>query len=1112
MYARKMKIIKFLIIALTCLSGTRSVIASAQQVTQHSTVTEGIGLAHFGDQSLPLQPTRTIRFTTHEGTHLSVDVAPDGRTIVFNLLGDLYTLPITGGHATRITSGPAVDRLPRYSPDGHHILFLSDRTGEDAIWLCDTSGAQAHPIIETPHKHSLGHTFVDARWTPDGQAIVVSQYQRSGDVSLVEYDTAGAVMHTLQFGTDNTPPKVMAFPVLGPDAHTLYATLSTSDKSDQVVRIDLTTGTRTIMTNEVGSAVLPLVSPNGRFLVYATQYPTPHGPVTGLKVRDLKEDSVHWLTPEVEPALHTGGEVGIHLDYDPAQSAFTPDGTAIITAYDGRLWRITVPSGVATELPFTAEVEQLLGPLLRFPATTNDDTLTARIVRDVRPSPDGRRLAFVALSRIWIMDLPHGVPYQVTTIPLAPLDLGVVGTTEASPAWSPDGKYLAYVTWTEQGGNVWRVSTNRLDAGHPIPPTAIERLSETPGYYDKLVYTPDGLDLVLLCARQAVGYSDLQQVALIEMPASGGGARVLTPLGNGSIFPYDVGWPHFSHRDPTRVFIYTHEDAFSETLWAVARDGSGRQPLITFRYGHPEGVFTADALMSPIGDRVLISRQSTLLMAAVPAGPGPFTLPATESEDSTHSLQRLTPEGGEFPWWSLDGRSFSYSLGSTFVSADQRMEINVRVRKDRPHGTLVLTNARIITMGPAGTIEHGDLLIRDNRIGTVGPTGKILIPTDAKRMDMTGKTLLPGYILTHEHVEPRHSVHVSQVAAYLASLAYGVTTLHDPQADSTADKLSYADELDTGSLLGPRHLTTGFAIETQDYLESAEDTRNLVRRYSRNYHTNTLKERDVGQRLLRQWVSIAAADEHLTTVGHWNYDLVSQVLDGHSGLEHASSVPWYDDVVQFIARSGSIYTPTTMISSRGATPLTYFAERYDVIQDARVRRFALLRQLQWELEPLLAPYPRVGYSIDYTFIREARSAAKLVAAGGRVGISTDGVFYGLGDHWEMWALAMGGMTPMQVLRSATFTGAEAIGMDHDLGSLEPGKLADLQILDANPLDEIHNTTSVSRVMKNGRLYDAMTLDEIWPRHRPLVSTSAERPRWWGDWPPTDSSSIGQSTR
>jgi imidazolonepropionase-like amidohydrolase len=537
-------------------------------------------------------------------------------------------------------------------------------------------------------------------------------------------------------------------------------------------------------------------------------------------------------------------------------------------------------------------------------------------------------------------------------------------------------------------------------------------------------------------------------------------------------------------------------------------------------------------LVSPDGSQVVLSHDSAPRVAALPAGDGPFSIAldemgalydSSDDEDSeraqadvgagsakmptlaAHAPAGAPPEGGELPWWRTD-RQLTWSLGRTYFIGPQRTELLARVRRDHPQGSVLLTGARIISMGAPGILAQGDILVVDNRIRAVGPTGTLAVPGDTTRIDLAGKTVLPGYFPTHDHVDAQRGVHSTRVWQYLLALSYGTTSIHDPQG-VTVDRLSYADMLETGAILGPRHFSTGAAVMQQSPLETWEETRDLVRRYSRFYHTDSLKQRDSGQRLLRQWIAQAAFEERLTTVGHWYYGSpVNVVLDGYSGLEHGWLWPWSDDVVQLIARSGSIYTPTTMAGGLGPSPLRYFADTYNVLDDVRVYRFAERSSLAYRdiiaggLPATTGMNAQSTSQDSFAFHDETVNAAKLVAAGGKVGVASDGYLMGLGVHWEMWTLVMGGMTPLQALQSATWTGAVATGHERDLGSIEPGKLADLQILDKNPLNDIHNSTSISRVMKNGRLYDAMTLDELWPNPRKLLDGPDDAPWWWAEWP------------
>jgi hypothetical protein len=328
---------------------------------------------------------------------------------------------------------------------------------------------------------------------------------------------------------------------------------------------------------------------------------------------------------------------------------------------------------------------------------------------------------------------------------------------------------------------------------------------------------------------------------------------------------------------------------------------------------------------------------------------------------------------------------------------------------------------------------------------------------------------------------------------YLANLAWGVTTTRDPQT-ATTDVLTYADLVETGEILGPRIFHTGPGLFWDENFQNLDDTRNALRRYSEFYHINTIKMYMTGNRKQRQWVIMAAKELGLmpTIEGGLDFKMnLTAVTDGYPGHEHSYPImPLYKDAVQLIAQSGITYTPTLLVSYGGPWSENYFYERFDIHDNAKIRRFTPHEEIDQRAER--RPWFRDN---QYVFPRIAAAANAIIQAGGRVGLGGHGQLDGLGDHWELWAMAAGGMKNHDVLRVATIHGATAIGMEQDLGSLEPGKLADLVVLDANPLEDIHNTNTIRYVMKNGRLYEGETLNEVWPRQRTLP-----RMWWWGTEP------------
>ena len=219
----------------------------------------------------------------------------------------------------------------------------------------------------------------------------------------------------------------------------------------------------------------PQVSPDGKWLVYATRYDAE----TGLRLRDLTSGDEQWL---VYPVTRDDQESRFTRDLYPGYS-FTPDNQSLVVSFGGKIHRVAIPSGRVTEIPFTAKVDQQIGPMVHRPIRVDTGMVLVRQIRNATPSPDGKRLAFSALDRLYVMDLPNGTPRRLTSDTVK----------EQVPAWSPDGQWLAYVTWTDQGGTL-----NKIKADGRSRPV---RLTTDTAFYDTPVWSPDGAQIAFHEAR-----------------------------------------------------------------------------------------------------------------------------------------------------------------------------------------------------------------------------------------------------------------------------------------------------------------------------------------------------------------------------------------------------------------------------------------------------------------------------------------------------------------------------------------------------------------------------------------------------------------------------------
>ncbi|MDX1493101.1 MAG: hypothetical protein R3253_03435, partial [Longimicrobiales bacterium] len=905
--------------ALACAGALTVPIAVAAQTVEQNDSSARVAQR---SNSLPLITTRTLEFTTDEGTWISLDLSPDGSTIVFELLGDLYTLPVDGGQATRITSGQGYDMQPRYSPDGSHLVFVSDRDGSENLWISAADGTDARQLTDDERE-----SYMSPVWTPDGDYVMAT---KDGQQWLYHVDGGSGVQVTGHDDGDGSPASHFGAAFAGNDERFVWLNLrgrlprgfdvpeirhgaSTDGLAPQssarevgnyqIGVLDRETGEVLVRTHEHEGAFRPMPSPDGRWLVYATRFDA----TEALKLRDLATNEESWLVLGVQRDESQGGGTRDRDVYPGA--AWTPNSQALIVFYGGKIMRVEVPSGEATEIPFTARVQQQLGPLVLFDYPIDDDSLTVSQIRGARPSPDGSRLAFTALDRLWVADLPEASGSQTQGYPVVRDAQRLTGSNavEHAPVWSPDGRWIAYVTWDDSiGGNVWRVRSD--GSGAP------ELLTPQSAFYDKLAYTLDGQRLLAvrgsLMHRMRTledfgNHSAAAELEYVWLPADGGEPSRIAWVAGGTT-QQGRNAPH-PGPDPDRVYVWAGE----EGLLSMRFDGTDIRTVVKVTAPNPGGPGSAgtpdEVVLSPDGRRAVVRANRNVYLITVPyVGGGAPTVSVSSS--SSMPTRRLTRVGGDFVGWRSDGAVAHYSIGKSYFQYDvalgdslvadsvataraeaaaadpdeeaeeeesgdaeeggpvydaDRYTVEIVVAKDKPEGVLALRNARLITMRGEEVIEKGDIVIRDNRIEAIGPSGSVDIPSGADVRDMTGRTIYPGLVDIHAHTWVGWGVHRNQVSQFLAQLAYGVTTQRDPQTSST-DVVTYADRMEVGDFIGPRIYSTGPGIFGADRISSLEEARDVVRRYADHYNTQTIKQYLAGDRKVRQWVIMAAREMGLT--------------------------------------------------------------------------------------------------------------------------------------------------------------------------------------------------------------------------------------------------------
>jgi imidazolonepropionase-like amidohydrolase len=750
-------------------------------------------------------------------------------------------------------------------------------------------------------------------------------------------------------------------------------------------------------------------------------------------------------------------------------------------------------------------------------------------------------VAFEALGRIWLQDVAAGkavgAPRRLTA------DVPALPHREYAPTFSPDGASVAYVTWSDgDGGNVWKTtiggSPQKLTraAGHyanPVWSPKGDRLSVIRG---------SGLEFR---GRQP---EDEDYFEIRVLDAGGGDTQLVTTvrLGNGMYFHPQAFWS----LDGTRVFYRDPVPQKKPTddpktdLVSVRLDGTDKKrhlrlPAIGELVPSPDGRWVAftsrdNVYVTPFpGAMTAEPPEVSIKDGAVPvwrlssdagnyvgwADGGKtitwglartfYRLPlesavAFAREEKKKAAEKASEEaqkpGGKAPDAAKTAKAAKDAKeddesGELKLPKAETLEIALTVPRAAPAGSFVLRNARVITMKGDAVLEDADVVVTGNRIAAVGPSGKLVVPADARSLDARGTTVIPGLVDTHAHLHySGFEIFPDQKWEYIANLAYGVTTTYDPSAPSL-DVFPQGEMVEAGAIVGPRVYSSGDVLyggqQTDIWAEvgSLADARRQVRRM-KAYGARMIKVYQQPRRSQRIDFAEACREEKMRLTAEGAGELqtdLSMAIDGFTSFEHSLPVDLHKDVVQFLAQSGTYYTPTLIVGYGGPWAEQYFWQNANPHDDPKLNRFV--------------PHPYIDarsrrhpwiWPDEYHFPTVAHGAAEVLRAGGNVSLGAHGQLQGLGAHWELWAMAgegggtaRPGMTPLEALRSATINGADKLGLAPDLGSVEAGKLADLVVLNADPLADIHNTTKIRWVIKNGSVYEAETMKELWPEEKVL---------------------------
>lgn len=1026
------------------------------------------------DVTNPPGKTRNIKIDVTEGTWMSLDVSPDGQTIAFDMLGDIYTVPVTGGTAKNIASGMAWEMQPRFSPDGSRIAFTSDRGGGDNIWTMDVDGSDMEQVTDESFR-----LLNNATWHPSGDFIAARKHfttSRSAGVGEIWlYSTKGGSGVQLVKRPSEAHQKELGEPMFTPDGKGVYYSQNitsgpifeyaqdSNTELFQIKRYDMETGETDVAAGGAGGAVRPTPSPDGKYLAYVKRVRAQ----SRLFLKDLSSGEERMIFDHLDQDMQeTWAITGVYPNMD-----WSPDSNSIFFWARGKIHRYDVDEDNIDHIEFRVNDTR---PVLDAPRPATDVSpaqFNIKMPRFVEVSPDGRTVLMESLGKIYRRDQRTGEATRLTQLP--------DNIRELHPSFSRDGRSVVFVSWDDAAlATIHRI---QLDTGEVI------NITTEPGHYRSPRLSPNGAYVTYekRSGGNLVAPEWSSNTGLYVQRVGGGDAKRISKSGSA---------PHFDGSS-SRLFFTRYADDASQL---VSVDLTGNEERI-----HATNKMAQTYVVSPDGRQVAFRENYNLYVT--PLLPGPQKVSAGRSSKAL-PVTKVSEGGATYPSWSMNG-TLNWTLGSTLFSATkaqladddfepvtQGTDIGMTMSADKPTGLVALTNVRIVSMSnkDGGVIEQGTILIDGDRIQSVGTN--VSIPTRAKIVDLAGKTVTPGFIDAHAHGPQGVSGLVPQQNwETVATLALGVTTIFDPS--SRAELIFPAAEMQrAGKLLAPRIYSTGeviYGAKAPGFYASIENFDDAKEHVDRLAKQGALGVKNYNQprRDQRQQVVEAAREANILVVaeGGSQYHMdMALVQDGNTSVEHNLPVSdIYDDVIQMFSQTNVAYTPTLAVTYGGVRGEDYYYQTTDVWKHPLLSKHVPPTILQARsVRRQMAPIE------DYADAPSGAVSKKLMEAGVPVSIGAHGQREGLAAHWEMQSFQRGGMSPLQALMTATTVPARHLGLSKDIGSIEAGKLADLVIMDADPLADIANAESLTHVMIGGRLYESATMNEV------ETGDAKRLPYWW----------------
>ena len=1005
-------------------------------------------------------PLSKIDINVTEGTWMNVNVSPDGEHIVFDLLGDIYQIPIAGGEAKPLAQGIAWQMQPVYSPDGKYIAFTSDEDGGDNIWIMNADGTNPHAITTETFR-----LLNSPAWSPDSQYLVARKHftgtRSLGAGEVWMFHVAGG--EGVKLTERPNEQKDLGEPAYSPDGRYIYFSQDATPGKTfhyskdsvkgiyKIKRYDTQTGDIEVLIEGTGGAIRPTPSPDGKTLAYIKR----DGFQSTLYSLDLTSGEETKLYDKLDRDMQETW--AIHGVY-PTMS-WNKDNKHIVFWAKGKINKLDVDSKQVTDIPFSVNTQRDMQPSVRFTQNLDKDEFDVKMLRMAQVSPDGEKVVFEALGKIWIRDIKDGKHKRLTR-----LDDDI---NELFPQWSRDGKDIVFTTWNDQQqGTVSVVSARGGKA---------KVLTNEPGKYVEPTFSPNGEYIVYRKARG--GYMTprtwSQEPGLYKVDIKGKQSTKLTASGHQPQFGADSDRVYFMDSGETPEFASIGMNGFEKRT-------------------HYTSDHATEFRLSPNGEHLAFAERFRVYVTpfakhgeTIAIGPKATNLPITQLSARAGESISWNGKNNQL-YWTLGPDLYQADVDTQYTKAETKVDpkitaIGFKDKADVPRGTVVFTGGKVITMENDQVIDNGVVIVKDNKIVSVGDANTV-IPKNAQIIDISGKTIMPGLFDAHAHGgQADDEIIPQQNWALYSGLSLGVTAIHDPSNDTT-EIFAASEQQKAGKIVGPRIFSTGTILYGANlpgytsHVDSLDDAKFHLERLKK-VGAFSVKSYNQPRRDQRQQIIAAARELEMMVVpegGSLLQHNLSMIADGHTTVEHslpAASI--YNDIKQFWSQTEVHYTPTLVVAYGGISGEHYWYDKTDVWAHPRLSMY-----VPHDILDARSMRRTTAPDEHYNHFNVARVANELNNIGVKPNIGAHGQREGLAAHWEMWMFAQGGMSNMEVLKTATINPATTFGMEHQLGSIKVGKLADLIVIDGDPLADIRTTDKVTYTMVNGKLFNSETMNQL----------------------------------